>query len=124
LRLPIILIAVVIFTLGLLTLFSATSGDILDHNLDKDTYQVLLKQISYAGIGLLIGSMVYFYGHSKIINASPYLMVFISLLLALTLIPGIGREVNGARRWLSLAGVSIQPSEFFKYISPAVAVFC
>ncbi|TIX68171.1 MAG: cell division protein FtsW, partial [Mesorhizobium sp.] len=33
----------------------------------------------------------------------------------------IGVEVKGARRWVSLAGVSIQPSEFLK---PAFVVIC
>jgi cell division protein FtsW len=32
----------------------------------------------------------------------------------LVLIPGIGREVNGSRRWLSLLVVNLQPSEFVK----------
>jgi cell division protein FtsW len=36
------------------------------------------------------------------------------LLLVLVLIPGIGREVNGSRRWLSLLVVNLQPSEFVK----------
>ncbi len=35
-------------------------------------------------------------------------------LLALVLIPGIGREVNGSQRWLSLYIVNLQPSEFMK----------
>ncbi|HSN39465.1 MAG TPA: putative lipid II flippase FtsW [Burkholderiales bacterium] len=36
------------------------------------------------------------------------------VLLALVLIPGIGREVNGSQRWLSLYIVNLQPSEFMK----------
>ena len=37
-----------------------------------------------------------------------------ALLLVLVLIPGIGRSVNGSRRWLSLGFVNLQPSEFMK----------
>jgi len=45
--------------------------------------------------------------------ATPLFMVSV-LLLAVVLIPGIGREVNGARRWLPLAGITFQPSELMK----------
>ena len=40
-----------------------------------------------------------------------------ALLLVLVLVPGIGRNVNGSRRWLSLFVVNIQPSEFMKLVA-------
>ncbi|WP_308446435.1 putative lipid II flippase FtsW [Chitinimonas sp. BJYL2] len=46
---------------------------------------------------------------------SPYLFLLGMALLILVLIPGIGREVNGSRRWLSLFVVNFQPSEAMKF---------
>src|SRR5574340_1182750 len=45
---------------------------------------------------------------------SPYLFLLGVALLVLVLIPGVGREVNGSQRWLSLMVVNLQPSEFMK----------
>ncbi|MFN9489330.1 MAG: putative lipid II flippase FtsW [Betaproteobacteria bacterium] len=45
---------------------------------------------------------------------APFLFLGGLGLLALVLIPGIGREVNGSRRWLSLYVVNLQPSELVK----------
>lgn len=43
------------------------------------------------------------------------LILFISLILMLaTFVPGIGREMMGGRRWIVIAGKSLQPSEFVK----------
>jgi cell division protein FtsW len=47
-------------------------------------------------------------------QAAPYLFLFGASLLILVLIPGVGREVNGSQRWLSLYFVTLQPSEFMK----------
>jgi cell division protein FtsW len=45
---------------------------------------------------------------------APYLFVAAAALLIAVLIPGVGRTVNGARRWLSLGPLNLQPSEFAK----------
>ena len=45
---------------------------------------------------------------------APWLFVAGAVLLVLVLIPGIGKSVNGSRRWLPLGFVNVQPSEFMK----------
>jgi cell division protein FtsW len=47
-------------------------------------------------------------------QAAPWLFVGGVALLVAVLIPGVGREVNGARRWLALPLFSLQPSELMK----------
>ncbi|WP_114661624.1 putative lipid II flippase FtsW [Polynucleobacter necessarius] len=46
---------------------------------------------------------------------SPVIFGFTVLLLILVLIPGIGKGVNGARRWISLGVMNFQPSELMKF---------
>ncbi len=59
-----------------------------------------------------------------------FLLIALSLLLAaLTFVPGFGRSVNGATRWLYLGprswGISFQPSELVKWVMvPAIAWWC
>ncbi len=47
-------------------------------------------------------------------RAAPYVFLFGAGLLVLVLIPGVGREVNGSQRWLSLYFFNLQPSELMK----------
>lgn len=113
-----ILAAFAIFTIGLVMIFSTTSADVLDHTLDKGEHVQLIKQMGYAAAGLVLGGAVYRLGWERFIAWAPLLLNISIVLLVLTLIPGIGREVNGSRRWIMFMGFSFQPSEFVKLIVP------
>lgn len=115
--------ATLIFVIGLVMIFSTTSADVLDHDREISTHQALIKQVFYAFGGILLGSLIWRMGYRRILHYSPILLMFFTFLLLLALIPGIGREVNGSRRWISLAGFSFQPSEFVKYLIPAYFIY-
>lgn len=53
-----------------------------------------------------------------VMRAAPWAFLGATALLVLVLIPGIGSEVNGARRWFRLGPVSLQPSELMKIALP------
>ena len=111
-----------IFVMGLVMIFNTSSAEVLDHALTRSTHQALFKQILYGGVGLILAAGVWSIGYRRIIALSPYLLAFFCFLLVLTLIPGVGREVNGSKRWIVIAGFSFQPSEFVKYIVPVYMI--
>lgn len=45
---------------------------------------------------------------------SPWLFMIGVIFLAVVLVPGLGRSVNGSRRWISLGVANLQPSELMK----------
>ena len=54
------------------------------------------------------------------VTMAPYLFLVGVTLLILVLIPGIGHEVNGSRRWLPLFIINLQPSELIKLFSTSM----
>ena len=65
-------------------------------------------------VGLTAGVVVFQVPTQTWQRLAPYLFLFGVVLLAMVLIPGVGRSVNGSRRWLSLFIVNLQPSELMK----------
>jgi len=74
----------------------------------------LLRQGLFLGLALLAATLVFLVPVRMWQTAAPWLFLGGVLLLAIVLVPGLGREVNGARRWLDFRVVSAQPSEAMK----------
>lgn len=74
----------------------------------------LTRHAAYVLVSLVAGGLVFQVPLRIWQQAAPVLFVLGLVLLALVLIPGIGREVNGSRRWLPLGIVNLQPSEMMK----------
>lgn len=117
-RLVILICMVLIFALGLMMVFNTSSAEILDRWLDKDVHHALLRQIAYGLIGVLLALWVWKIGALHLVRLAPYLLIAATLALILVFVPGVGKSVNGARRWLGVGSLTLQPSEFVKYLIP------
>ncbi|MEI7430333.1 MAG: putative lipid II flippase FtsW [Betaproteobacteria bacterium] len=74
----------------------------------------LLRHGVFLVIGLVAAGCAFQVPLSTWQRMAPWLFVVGFVLLALVLIPGVGRDVNGARRWLSFGFANLQPSELMK----------
>lgn len=103
----------ILLLIGLIILQSA-SGPSSYHFFGNSYYEV----INQLQKGVLPGILVFFILTNFSINWIRKLSILVWILMIglniSVLIPGIGIEVNGANRWLSIAGIQIQPAEFLK----------
>jgi len=108
-----LLLAVVCLTSVGIVMMSSASFGIADRELGQPLY-FLWRHVAYLTIGVMVGGLVL---HTPLAfwQKTGWIWLLGSVfLLLLVLVPGLGREVNGAMRWLSLGVVNVQPSEVVK----------
>jgi len=72
------------------------------------------KQLLWVGMGFIVWAyMAFFFDYRKLLVLVPF--IYAACLIGLILVLKLGVDLNGARRWFSFAGISIQPSEFAKF---------
>ena len=101
----------ILFFLGLFFSFSSTSS-LAGERLNKDYYFFFSKHLFFTFLALILMILI------SIIETSflkkVILPLFITSFILLALVPIIGIEVKGAKRWLDLYLFRLQPIEFLK----------
>ena len=107
--------ALLLAALGLVMVYSASiaTAEASRYTGQNPAY-FLLRHALFLAASLLAGAVVFLVPMRGWQKAAPWLFLCGLVLLVLVLVPGLGREVNGARRWLDLRVVSLQPSELIK----------
>ena len=107
-----VIILMLLLSAGLLVLFSATYYAAEENRLSE-----VMKQLLGIGLGtvacIVTSRIPYrFWRQTWVVTTG---LVISAVLLILVIIPGVGVYINGSRRWLSLGGLSFQPSELAKF---------
>ena len=103
--------------LGILLSFAASPA--VAERIGLDSFHFVERQTFFMVPAVIIMIGVSFWSPREIRRYSLILLMGALLMMVAALF--IGVEVKGARRWISIAGISIQPSEFMK---PAFVVIC
>ncbi len=102
----------ILLCMGLIMVASASSYYALTEF--NNSSHFLIRQLIFAIIGVIVMLVVSKINY-RVYSKFAYIIYGISLLLMiLVLVPGIGTEINGARRWIDLEITTFQPSELMK----------
>lgn len=101
----------ILIVVAILALFSASSTLAFEKN--SSTLGPIMEQMLFiaAGVGL---AYVLQFVPTKFIRFASYLGLGISIIFLLLTFTSMGVEINGAKRWLRIFGVTFQPSELAK----------
>ena len=107
------LATLLLLMLGLLMVASATTE--ISEKLHGSSVHLLIKHSVFMAVSIAVAATALIVPIRTWQQVDWLLLVFSFLLLVIVLVPGIGRQVNGSTRWISLGFFSIQGSEFVKF---------
>ncbi len=114
LQAQLIIVVTLLIVIGVVMIYSASS--VMAIKKHGDAFYYVKRQLLCVGLGtgaMLFGS---FYPYSRYKELAPALLILVYISLILVLIPAIGKEINGARRWFRLGPFSLQPAEYAKLV--------
>jgi len=103
---------IVLVGTGMALLFSASYYH--SEKLGKGPLYLFNKQLFFLGIGSLFLILLSRIKTEHLQKIVPLVLLIGLVLLFLPFVPGLGKEINGAKRWIIVFGYSFQPSEFAK----------
>ena len=113
--LPLLAAAAVLLGLGLVMVASASMD--LGERYYGNTWHFFQRQVLFAAIGIVVATILWTVPLERWERAGPWLLVLVMLLLIAVLVPGVGRTVNGATRWIPLGMFNLQVAEPVKLLA-------
>jgi cell division protein FtsW len=98
--------------MGLGVILSFAASPAVAERIGLDSYHFVERQIMFMAPALVCMIAVSFMDHSQVRRFALLMLVGAVLMMVVVLFAGV--EVKGSRRWISIAGLTIQPSEFMK----------
>jgi cell division protein FtsW len=111
-----LLLTVLLLSFGLVTLYSASA--IMAQSAGLADYHFVVRQAAGGAMGLVALVLAARLDYRWLRRLAWPLVAGVILLLLVTVLPGteaIAPRINGARRWLIVGPVAVQPSEFAKF---------
>jgi len=109
-RINLLTISVVLVCVGVVMIYSSSS--IYAWERYQDSFYFLKRHLSFLSVGILLTFLAMVIDYRLLKRYARPLLWIAFFLLFLVLIPGLGREVSGARRWFRFKFISFQPAEF------------
>jgi cell division protein FtsW len=114
---PLVWVVLLLMLFGMVMVYSASiSLPDSPKYASYSNYHFLIRQGIFVLVSIIAGMMTFRVKIETWQRIAPYLFVGTLILLILVLVPGIGRGVNGAKRWISFKVFNIQPSEMMKLV--------
>lgn len=112
---PLMFAILLLLIIGVVMVYSSSS--VVALTTYDDSAFFMKRQIAWTLLGLICMGIAMRFDHRLLADRRVVLTILVVslILLAMTLVPGIGKMINGSKRWLRLGMLSFQPSELAKF---------
>lgn len=107
-----LIIVTFLVIIGFLAIFSATAPKCMREGVSLVSF--LVKQVIFAGVGFFALAFFTNFDYHKLERFNNKFLWIVVILLCIVMFTPMGLEINGARRWMNLGFMQLQPSEFAK----------
>lgn len=115
-----LLIAVVLLSIiGTVFIYSASSYTA--NKTYSDQFYFVKKQVIGIVLGIVAMVLMSMFDYNKLSKFTPYVSIIAFITLILVFIPNVGVENYGAKRWIGIGSITLQPSEIAKF---SLILFC
>lgn len=111
-------LVILVVAVGIIVMLSASAP--AGNRMQNDSFYYFKRQLVFIAVGFVGMLFVSRINLDSFLRFIPNVFWICVLLLVLVLIPGFGVESHGARRWLNIPGLQLQPSELMK---PMIAMY-